>query len=86
MARLIVQQQPDFRHVRGRLTTRFERIPGKRAESLDCLVYATAAKAGLALSAAAFSQREDELRATGPARAPQTVFPSSWISNGPEPW
>ena len=57
------------RFVRGRPTTRFERIPGKRAETLDCLVYATAAKAGLALSAAAFSQREDELRATMPIQA-----------------
>ena len=60
------------RHAQGRTTTRFERIPGERAEALDALVYATAAKTGLALSAA-FSQREDELRASGPPK-PQQSF------------
>jgi len=43
------------RHARGRPTTRFEWIPGKRVKALDALVYATAAKAGLPLSAAALS-------------------------------
>ena len=73
-------------YVRGRPTTRFERIPGKRAEMLDCLIYATAAKAGLALSASAFSQRADERRATAPLKPQQTVVPSRWISDGSEPW
>ena len=33
------------RYRRGQPTRLFERIPGRRAEALDCLVYATAAKA-----------------------------------------
>lgn len=72
----------------GRPTTRFERIPGKRAESLDALVYATAAKAGLGLSAAAFNLLEDELRApaTSAPKPRQTVFLSRWVEEGPEPW
>jgi hypothetical protein len=52
-----------------------------------CLVYATAAKAGLALSQAAFSQREDELRTTTTPKKPrQAVFKSRWVEEGPEPW
>jgi phage terminase large subunit GpA-like protein len=46
----------------GRPVPRFERRPGMRAEALDCFVYGLAAKAALSLAAAAFSQREDELR------------------------
>jgi phage terminase large subunit GpA-like protein len=34
------------RYSRGQPHRRFERIGGKRAESLDCLIYATAARAG----------------------------------------
>jgi len=39
-----------IRYVRGQPVRRFERIPGRRAEALDCLVYAHAARAGLQLS------------------------------------
>ena len=75
------------RMVRGRPTARFERIPGKRAESLDALVYATAAKAGLALSQAAFSQKEDELRLPAPKKPIPAVIRSSWMDRmGGEPW
>ncbi len=83
---MLVSERRVIRYVRGKPTTRFERIPGKRAESLDALAYATAAKAGLALSAAAFAQREDELRTGTPPQAKQTVFPSSWVERGPEQW
>ena len=83
---MLVSERRVIRYVRGQPTTRFERIPGKRAERLDALAYATAAKAGLALSAAAFAQREDELRTGTPAKPQQTVFPSRWISEVPEPW
>ena len=82
----LVSEKRVTRIVRGRPTPQFERILGKRAESLDCLVYATAAKAGLGLSAAAFNLREDELRAPAPPKPKQTVFPSSWVENGPELW
>ena len=65
--------------VRGKPTTRFERKPGMRAESLDCLVYAYAAKAGLTLNAAAFAMREDELRAPVPPKPTPTVIRSQWM-------
>ena len=35
---------------------------------------------------AAFSQREDELLASGPPNPQQTVSPSRRITDGPEPW
>ena len=56
---------------RGRPVVRFERKPGVRVESLDCLVYLLAAKAALSLNAASFTQREDALRAPVPAPAPR---------------
>ena len=84
---MLASEKRIVRLVRGRPVTRFERIKGKRAESLDALVYATAAKAGLALSQAALSQREDELRATAPRKPPPTVIRSSWMDRlGGEPW
>jgi hypothetical protein len=53
---------------------------------VDARVYATVAKAELSLSPAAFTQREDELRATVPPESKQTVFSSHWIESDPEPW
>jgi len=40
------------RYVRGQPVRRWERIPGRQAEALDCLVYAMAARAGLPSSRA----------------------------------
>jgi phage terminase large subunit GpA-like protein len=67
------------RMARGRPMVRFERIPGRRAESLDCAVYAIAAKAALNLSAGSFSQREEDLRSPEPRPAAPTVFPSRFM-------
>jgi phage terminase large subunit GpA-like protein len=55
---------------------RFERIPGRRAEALDCLVYAHAARAGLQLS---LDARETELAAPTPPPAPATTIPSPFV-------
>ena len=57
--------------LRGRPDRRFERIPGRRAETLDALVYALAAREGLAINLdmreeASSSPRE---RATGESDA-----------------
>jgi phage terminase large subunit GpA-like protein len=69
------------RMARGRPVARFERKPGMRAEALDCLVYGLGAKAALALSAAAFDQRQDELRhETPPPAAAPSVIRSRWMS------
>jgi phage terminase large subunit GpA-like protein len=68
------------RMVRGKPTVRFERKPGYAAEALDCMVYAIAAKAALNLSAASFSQREDELRMPVPPPSPRpSVIRSQWM-------
>jgi len=50
------------RYSRGKPAARFERVPGRRAESLDCMVYCIAARAALNLSAAAFEQRQEDLK------------------------
>ena len=67
------------RMARGRPVARFERKPGARAETLDCLVYGLAAKSALSLSAAAFDQRSDELRTLVPPVPPPTVIKSHWM-------
>ncbi len=62
---------------RGRPVARFERKPGAGwAESLDCLTYGLAAKAALALNAAAFTQRADELRSAVPLAPPPSIVRS----------
>jgi phage terminase large subunit GpA-like protein len=51
------------RYVRGQPKRRFERIGGRRAEALDCLVYGIAARASYQIT---FEQREAELRSVAP--------------------
>ena len=68
------------RMVRGKPTARFERKPGMAAEALDATTYALAARAALNLSAAAFSQREDELRSPVPPQPRPSVIRSEWMS------
>ena len=46
----------------GKPVVRFERLPGAKAECLDALVYAHAARASLTLNDAAFEQRWHDLR------------------------
>jgi phage terminase large subunit GpA-like protein len=65
-----------LRYVRGQPVRRFERLPGRRAESLDCMVYAFAARS---VCAALFDQRENELRGS-PAAQPPTVIRSAWMN------
>jgi phage terminase large subunit GpA-like protein len=58
------------RYARGRPVRRFERLPGKRAEGLDCLVYATAARSAAPIQ---LDQRFDDLHRVDP---PPTHRPS----------
>jgi phage terminase large subunit GpA-like protein len=67
------------RMARGRPVARFERKPGARAEALDCMTYGLAARAALTLNAAAFSAREDALRAPTLPKAPPPVIRSQWM-------
>jgi phage terminase large subunit GpA-like protein len=62
---------------RGRPVVRFERKMAARAEALDCLVYALAAKAGLSLN---FDEREDTLNSPVPPKAEPTVIRSKWMA------
>jgi len=55
------------RYNRGRPVVRFERIPGRRAESLDAAVYAFAARAAIKLN---LDQREADLASPVPPSAP----------------
>lgn len=64
---------------RGRPQPQFVRIPGKRAEALDCLIYAQAARQGLALNLA---EREARLRLDPPSAAPPRVVRSRWLDEG----
>jgi phage terminase large subunit GpA-like protein len=61
------------RYVRGMPARRFERIGRQRAEALDCLTYATAAKEAIK-GLISFDRREAELRGQPLARRPITDF------------
>ena len=65
-----------LRYVRGLPQRRFERIPGRAAEALDCLVYAFAARQGVTIH---FESREVELRSAEPPKAAPRVIRSSWM-------
>ena len=66
------------RYVRGQPVRRFERKPGVRAEALDCVVYAFAARH---LVTASLDRREEEL-ATQAALPPamKSVVRSKWMA------
>jgi phage terminase large subunit GpA-like protein len=64
-----------IRYSRGRPTRRFERVPGKRAEALDALVYAFSARTAAPV---VFDAREDALRLM-PLPPPPRVIPNPWM-------
>ncbi|MFU1479062.1 phage terminase large subunit family protein [Roseovarius sp. C7] len=64
------------RYSRGQPAARFERIVGRRAEALDCVVYAMAARA---LVGVAVDRREADLASVTGARKRVTVARSKWI-------
>lgn len=66
------------RYTRGQPERRFERIPGRRAEALDCVVYAFAARQLVNVN---WVQREDDLRRGVENEAPKVkaVIKSSWM-------
>ena len=67
------------RYVNGQPVRRFERVPGRRAEALDCVVYAFAARQ---LVTANLDRREEELASVGalPGGAP-VVIRSRWLES-----
>lgn len=66
------------RYTRGQPKRKFERIPGRRAEALDCVVYAFAAHQVVNVN---FDQRADDLRRGVEAERPtvKAVTKSSWL-------
>lgn len=72
----LTSERRTVRYVRGQPIRRFERIPGRRAEALDCVVYAYAARHALALN---WDMRQDKL--TGRERdLASPVVRSRWMS------
>ena len=67
------------RYVRGQPSRRFERIPGKQAEGLDCTVYGFAARQVINVN---WLSRAEDLRheAVEPTSAPAAVTKSNWMS------
>lgn len=64
------------RYVRGAPVRQWERIPGRRAESLDCMVYGVAVRA---LVNAKVERREEEIASKSLPKAAPTVVRSSWL-------
>ena len=63
--------------VRGQPVRRFERIPGRRAEALDCLVYALAVRHAVT---ADLDRRADELSSPAAPVARPVVIKSAWLN------
>lgn len=75
----ICSERATVRYSRGQPVRRFERIPGRRAEALDCTVYAVAVRHLLTIN---WETRAEALRspelAAAPAARPR-VIRSSWL-------
>ncbi|GLK67038.1 phage terminase large subunit family protein [Hansschlegelia plantiphila] len=66
------------RYTRGQPFRAFERIPGRRSEALDCLVYAFAARQMVGVDP---GRRENELSSEAMPAERLTVIKSAWLSN-----
>jgi phage terminase large subunit GpA-like protein len=74
----LASERAIVRYNRGQTVRRFERIPGRRAEALDCVVYAVAVKQILHGN---WSAREEQLRHPETVQAvarPRTI-PSAFM-------
>ncbi|MFG1344374.1 terminase gpA endonuclease subunit [Xanthobacter autotrophicus DSM 431] len=65
------------RTVGGQPKSRFERIPGRRAEALDCVIYALAARHMLATN---WAGRADELKGAPIPKPAPRVIRSTWMA------
>lgn len=73
----VASERRVVRYSRGQPTRRFERIPGRRAEALDCTVYAFAARQMLTLN---LDVREQELSTSAAPVQRPTVVKSAFLS------
>lgn len=74
---MLTSERRILRYVRGTPFARFDRIPGKRAESLDATVYAWAARQLITMS---LYQREADLSTAAAPRRPPAVVRSKWLA------
>ncbi len=65
------------RYQRGAPVRIWERIPGRRAESLDCVVYAIAARSLVSVS---LDRRAEELASATPPKKSPDVVRSTWMN------
>ena len=72
----LVSERRVVRYSRGQPTRAFERIPGRRAESLDALVYAIAARSLVSMD---LDRREKELSSPAMPARPPSVVRSAWL-------
>ena len=72
----VASERRVVRYVRGAPVHRFERIPGRRAEALDCLVYAMAARLAVTANLEA---REGEMASPAAPAARSAVIRSAWL-------
>jgi phage terminase large subunit GpA-like protein len=73
----VASERAVTRYRRGQPTRSFERIPGRRAEALDCLVYAAAVRGLVTLNP---DERRNALSFVEPPTAPKAVSSApSWI-------
>lgn len=66
-----------LRYVRGAPVRLWERVPGRRAESLDCMVYAIAIRALVTVN---LDRREEELASPTMPTKRSTVIKSAWLN------
>lgn len=76
----VASERAVLRYRRGQPVRSFERIPGRRAEALDCLVYALAVRQIIAPDWEA--RRADLAQAAPVARRAGPVLKSSWMGRG----
>ncbi len=72
----LTSERRTVRYFRGQPVRRFERIPGRRAEALDCTVYAFAARHALTLN---WGMREEELNGAPATKLVPAVMRSTWL-------
>lgn len=73
----LASERKVVRYTRGVPQARFERIKGKRAETLDSCVYAWAARALIGMN---LDRREEELSTAAAPPATPTVVRSAWLA------
>lgn len=72
----LASEQLVMRYVKGAPVRQWERIPGRRAESLDCVVYGLAVRA---LVNAKVERREEEVESKALPKPSPVVVKSSWL-------